>query len=876
MADSTDAPTRTALEESGVPGARAPGTPSSSSSSDGTRFVPGQMLDERYRIVGLLGRGGMGEVYRADDLRLGQPVALKLLPDELSHDRERLERFFNEARTARQVTHPNVCRVFDLGGVEGLHYISMEYVDGEDLRTLLQRIGYLPKEKATQIARQLCAGLAAAHDEGILHRDLKPANVMLDGRGRVRITDFGLAGVADEFEAHDLRAGTPAYQAPEQLAGEEVSTASDIYALGLVLYELYTGKKAFEASSATELRQKQLETTPASLSSHVGGLDDTIERIIHRCLDPNPARRPESPLAVSAALPGGDPLAAALAAGETPSPEMVADAGEEGGLKPWIAFALLAAALGGLVLEYSYRTRHSTLGRFGLPKSNTEMVLEAQQVLELAGHEAPPNNVAWSFFTDLDFYSWLEKQNDLSASLDRNDEPPAPGPHQFWYRQSPGWFGVSGFDLATDRDRPASTEPGTVDLRLDKQGRLLELRRLPSLARTEVTEAFDWEPLLAATGIDRRSLIEVEPRINPPLNCGRQWAWEGRYDEPGALPMRLETCTTNGEATYLEVLPPWSARQQAISSEASISDRLINARDTVDLVSAIVFWTMLLGAALLARRNVRLGRADRRGTARLATVAGVLVLISVLLEANHGGSASERLMVFLWACIDAAAWTGLIALLYLAIEPFVRRVWPQTIIAWRRLLEGRLRDPLVGRDILIGTVIAQGKIVGDLLPHLFGASPLPPAGGPLSYISGIRRWAVQTAGMSDVIFAACVFTTIMVLLRIALRYNWLTWLVPTALIATGAMLFVGEPVYAVGAVLSWGGVFFSVIRFGLLSVLAGGIVVRVAEMVRVWDPSSWFFPYVVAGLIVVLLPILYGFVVSLGGRKLFRTELLDS
>ena len=161
-----------------------------------------------------------------------------------------LERFRNEVRIARRVSHPNVCRVYDVGEVEGQTFFTMEYVDGEDLASLLRRIGRLPPDKALDIARQLCAGLAAAHAKGVLHRDLKPANIMLDGRGQVVITDFGLAGVADDIRGPEVRSGTPAYMAPEQLAGKEVTTRSDIYALGLVLYEVFTGKRAFAESAA--------------------------------------------------------------------------------------------------------------------------------------------------------------------------------------------------------------------------------------------------------------------------------------------------------------------------------------------------------------------------------------------------------------------------------------------------------------------------------------------------------------------------------------------------------------------------------------------------------------------------------------------------
>ncbi len=202
-------------------------------------------------------------------------------------------------RIARQVSHPNVCRVYDIGAIEGQHYLSMEYLDGEDLNSLIRRIGRLPQDKAIEFTRKICAGLAAAHERGVLHRDLKPANIMIDGRGQVRIMDFGLAGLAAEIPLSDLRSGTPAY----------MSTRSDLYSLGLVLYEMFTGKRrSSEQSSPTEI---------------IKDLDPAIDRIILRCLEEEPKRRPPSALNVAMAMPGADPIAAALAAGETPSPEMV-------------------------------------------------------------------------------------------------------------------------------------------------------------------------------------------------------------------------------------------------------------------------------------------------------------------------------------------------------------------------------------------------------------------------------------------------------------------------------------------------------------------------------------------------------------------------
>ena len=324
----TDHPKAPDPDETGY----APSAPSKSVTSsswltstdaiDHGRFALGSLLDGRYRIVGRLGKGGMGEVYRADDLKLGQPVALKFLAEEVDRDPARLMQLHTEVRMARQVSHPNVCRVYDVGEFDGHTFLSMEYVDGEDLASLLRRIGRFPEDRAIEVARQMCAGLSAAHDRGVVHRDLKPANIMLDGNGRIRITDFGLAGTAGET----LRAGTPAYMAPEQLAGGEVTPRSDIYSLGLVLYELFTGRRAIEGRNLAELIAKREQDGITQPSELVRDLDPSIDRAIMRCLEPNPARRPSSALAVAAALPGGDPLAAALAAGETPSPEMVAAA----------------------------------------------------------------------------------------------------------------------------------------------------------------------------------------------------------------------------------------------------------------------------------------------------------------------------------------------------------------------------------------------------------------------------------------------------------------------------------------------------------------------------------------------------------------------
>src|SRR5690349_392366 len=239
----------------------------------------------------------MGEVYRADDLTLDQPVALKFLPEGVAADAARLAQFHNELRIARQVSHKNVVRLYDLGDADGRRFLTMEYVDGEDLASLLRRIGRIPQDKAIDLARQLCAGVAAAHERGVLHRDLKPANVMIDGEGNVRITDFGIAanstasaGASDTVSGSF--AGTPQYMAPEQLSGQPASVRTDIYSLGLVLFEIFTGRRAYDAKTLGDLKQLHDTGTVTTPSSVVRDLDPMVERVILRCLDKDPQKRP--------------------------------------------------------------------------------------------------------------------------------------------------------------------------------------------------------------------------------------------------------------------------------------------------------------------------------------------------------------------------------------------------------------------------------------------------------------------------------------------------------------------------------------------------------------------------------------------------------
>ena len=614
----------------------------------------------------------MGEVYRADDLRLGQQVALKLLPEGLRQDPARLAQFHNEVRMARQVSHPNVCRVYDIGESEGFLYLSMEYVDGEDLASSLRRIGRFPEDKAIAIARQLCAGVAAAHQRGIVHRDLKPANVMLDGTGAVRVMDFGLAAAG---QVENIRAGTPGYMAPEQLLGREVTTRSDIFALGLVIYELFTGRRAFNATSIGELVSQHETGTITRPSTLIGGLNQAIERAILRCLESDPAKRPATALAVSAALPGGDPLAALLAAGETPSPELVAAAGEGAGLSLRVAWTLYGSIIAGMIVCFAMSIHTSPLDVMRPTYTPDVLAQKARDAIRQIGYPQRPADEAYGFEWN-DALMKHVTSTDKPAPQWRTVLSQRPSPLGFWYRQSSDSLTATAFhtDLLTPGivgpDDPPPLMSGMTQLELDHEGRLESFETIPpQRVEKPIPKApVDWGPLFTLAGLDERQLQPAEPLWNWLATSDTRAAWTGTWPGSGR-PLRVEAAALGGRPVAFTLIGPWRTPWR-MPEETKPGEKA-----TVMSLFALAFG-ILAGAGLLARKNILEGRGDQRGAGRLA-LATFSVLMALWSCQVHLVASLGLLAEFLIAVCTASFYGVLLWTIYVALEPFVRRQWPQ-------------------------------------------------------------------------------------------------------------------------------------------------------------------------------------------------------
>ena len=840
-------------------------------------FTPGTLLAARYRIVGLLGRGGMGEVYRADDLTLGQPVALKFLSGDEPTLAARLR---DETRTARQVSHPNVCRVHDVSEWDGRPFVSMEYVDGEDLASLLRRIGRLPADKAVEIVRQVCAGLAAAHERGVLHRDLKPANVMLDGRGKVRITDFGLASFVDDDRSGEI-AGTPAYMAPEQLVAGRLSPQTDLYAVGLLLFELLAGTSAYGSMSAAKRRQQTPALPPSLPPSVRAAIDPQIVQVIERCLESDAARRPESAIRLAAALPGGDPLAAALAAGETPAPHLVAAAADDHLLSPAGALAQLVV-FGAVVIALLAITGLNVYTRYVRFRQSPELLAAtAEQMRQRFGYSDAPADTVHGFTTRTDYLTW-QRARTAGPHHWEHLQSLRPQLVLFWYRSSPrplvtpvqAQFGplvASSADpiSAIDSMSPA---PGDSYIELDPDGTLNALLIRPSEdeARAATHGPIDWTRLFAEARLDPASFSPTET-VSIPVFADTNAAWIGPAPDGSGVQLRIEAGAFAGRPVYFRISAPWTGPVEPA------------ARPITAVLFDLLFLLLLAVGTVLARRNLQSGKSDPRGAFRVAVSVGVMLLAAQLLAAHHTRSGAEVFLVagaLSWAVFIAASfWVS-----YVALEPYVRKHWPHALIAWTRVLAGQWRDRRVGRDLLVGSIVGLASVViersaaalagwrtGDSVIWRVDVEALS-SGGALA-ASFLRSLATSTALSIDLLF-------LLLLLRLFLPRQWLASMFAVAiLVGLGLPSFTDPLVQLPLEVASATLPVVLLTRYGLLAGAAAQFVNTMSlHVIASLDMSPFFAGTMIAGVLLLAAPAILGFYVSVAGRSLVgrRFDLTDT
>ena len=838
------------------------------------KFVAGTVLANRYRIIGLLGKGGMGEVFKAEDIKLNQTVALKFLPDKLEKDSSALSRFHSEVRVARQVSHPNVCRVFDIGEIENRHFLSMEFIDGDDLSSLLRRIGRLPSDKAIEISRQLCFGLAAIHDAGILHRDLKPANVIIDSKGKARITDFGIAGVEAEIAGDELRVGTPAYMSPEQITGREVTPKSDIYSLGLLLYEIFTGKQTFQANSINDLLQKQQTTAPTNPSEVLKGMDPIVERTILQCLEKNPEERPKNALQIAMMLPGGNPLEAAIAAGETPSPEMVAAAPKKGALKPAVALACLASvvALFAFIVFFSGKVKlHEWVP---LDKSPEVLAERASQIINKLGYIDAPTHTLYGFSQHSRYLDYTTHE-DASPNRFERIRMGQPLTIYFWHRTSPRYF-VPNKNREVDYVDPPNDVSGMTRVALDTRGRLVEFEAVPPQVEEKRAQNIptDWQALFAEGGLDIGNYKEIESQWTPPFYADERKAWEGAHVDHAEIPVRIEAAAVHGKPVYFNIIAPWDKPLRQ-------TERASPGTSGIILVS--VFFSLLLAALTVARYNLKAERGDRKGAFKLALFVFSVIALARLIDNHHVPELGGELYIFFQSVSLPLFIAALTWIFYIALEPFLRRRWSELLISWNRLMAGDFRDPLVGRDVLVGGLLGLCQTAAGYLTILVqqwsGVAVAPVIGGNTDEaFSGVGGIAVHFLHIfAEPIFGAIVLSFLLLLLLVVLRKKWLAasalWLL---IVILGIDLESSHHwILWLDLLLTATIITLAAARFGLLALYSLFLFSVVSSTFPITsDFSSWYAGSTLFAFVVIMSLTIYGFYTSLAGQKIFEAKFL--
>jgi serine/threonine-protein kinase len=662
--------------------------------------------------------------------------------------------------------------------------------------------------------------------------------------------------------------------APEQLTQGKVSVRSDIYSLGLLLHELFTGKCVFDTNDIEELKRKHTSGSPSTPSSITEDIDPAVERVIMRCLQEEPDQRPQSVYQVLAALPGSDPLAAALAAGDLPAPELVANVRDAGGLSPRLAIGLVVTLLVALVVNYI-----AFSGTTVMPQHPpTRLSVVAEQIMEDLGFVDLPRNSVSGYDGNRALAASLRKTPMTLEQLRQSSWPPS---YRYWRRWSAGGFHPSMFHVPEHYmvDAPVD-EPGrTATIALDSAGRLLALSVAPALVgpATEGAGEVDWSPIFEHARLSPDDVTPVETDLTPAIFCDTLVAWRLDAHTDDENPVIVLMGASKGRPNYFEY----------VDLRLSMLNHAVFVAPGYGADHVWVLFTLIM--VLLAWRNVRANRVDHSLAIRCALlIGGLYALMEITANLIGGADVSAQIIDigegrgaghFLMHAVQA--W-----IFYLAIEPYVRRVWPRMLIGLMRILSGRLRDPAVGREVLMGLVAGcllvtlltlvvaiEWRFIGEEAAHLANTRLLRAMQSPGHYLS------TQTHVIASAVFNGLAFAGLVVLIRLFVRHALASAIVSVVVIGFFEIVFflligdsaLGALVYAIslGICVVW-----LCTRIGVLAAMVFMIVMRSMGLFII-EFDAWTTPYIVALLASVFALATYGFWVSLAGQPILKDMLAE-
>ena len=604
-----------------------------------------------------------------------------------------------------------------------------------------------------------------------------------------------------------------------------------------------------------ELLDLQQRGAPMSLTTLVKELDPAVERIVLRCLAPDPKQRPATALSVAAALPGGDPLAAALAAGETPSPELIAAAGKTEGLQPRTAVAWLAAGLLGLAAVAIIAPSQQITEALHLENPPDALARDARTLLQGYGYTARPADRYWGLEYDGEYRAYLGTHPAEAEARWKNLAAVDPPLATFWYRESPSpLIAQRTVNMQTSFTDPPFEIPTMIRLRFDPNGKLRYLEAIPPQMEAPAGPgSFEWSKLFEAAGLDMALFQTAEAQWTPAANWDQRAAWT-------AGSMRIEAAAWRGRPVSFRIVEPWTVPLRG-GSPASGGQ----------VAKIIILYAFLLAACVVAWLNFRARKADLRGATKIALWCWAAYSGAYFLRAHHTASVAEVTTFWRVVTNDGAINGFLVWVLYLALEPWVRRSWPHTMISWSRYTVKGWRDPLVGRDLLYS--VSVGALLGllDLLQSaLRGPSSPPLFPGALFTLMGV----LPVISSMLLVFGGEVINSLLIffvlfLSRLVLRKEWIAIVATIAIVgaidyAPGGMRLADLP-FEIALV---GILTIVMLRFGLVAAIFGYAIKSTLRMPHTLDFSVWYAGTTAVPLVLVALLALYGFRTSLAGKRL--------